>query len=112
MLLILKKWKPVPFLGNYPLFYSGVLALLIVGIIGVFGIIDFDKLFNAFHKVVFPGKTNWLFDPRYDEVILILPEKFFMNCAILMGSGLLTLSITSIVYSVIKKNKLYKLAVA
>ncbi|MDY6096348.1 MAG: DUF1461 domain-containing protein [Oscillospiraceae bacterium] len=31
----------------------------------------------------FPGKTNWLFDPRTDQIILILPDTYFRNCAIL-----------------------------
>ena len=31
----------------------------------------------------FPGKTNWIFDAATDQVILILPEVYFRNCAIL-----------------------------
>ena len=31
------------------------------------------------------GKTNWVFDARTDQVILVMPETFFRNCAILIG---------------------------
>ena len=109
VLYLLKVWRVYDFFGYSPLFYGGILSLLLVAIVGVFGIIDFNKLFTVFHKLFFPGKTNWQFDPRYDEVILILPQKFFMNCAILMGVGLLTLSILSIVYGVLKRYKFHKL---
>jgi len=108
LLLGLKKWKVVNFFNYSPLFYSGIISLLIVLLIGMFGIIDFNKLFNVFHKLFFPGKENWQFDPRYDEVIMILPQDFFMNCAILMGVGLLTLSSISIVYGILKRYKFYK----
>ena len=91
--------------GYSPLFFSGIITIVLVALIGVFGLIDFDLLFEVFHKVFFPGKENWIFNPAYDEVILILPEQFFMNCAIMIGSTLFILSLSSILYGIIRKKK-------
>ena len=44
--------------------------------------INFDAAFIIFHKIFFPGKSNWIFDYRVDEIINILPEQFFLSCAI------------------------------
>ena len=37
----------------------------------------------------FPGKDNWIFDPATDQIILVMPQVFFRNCAILIGGVLL-----------------------
>ena len=95
--------------GFSPLFLSGIITVGLVVALGVFGLINFDLLFECFHKVFFPGKDNWVFDYRYDEVILILPEEFFMNCAIMIGSTLFILSFLSIGYGIIKKIRKGKL---
>ena len=52
--------------------------------VGGLAALDFDRAFVVFHSLFFPGKTNWLFDPRTDEIINILPQEFFMNCALLI----------------------------
>ena len=54
--------------------------------------INFDKAFTIFHKIFFPGKDNWVFDSRYDQIIRILPQEFFRNCAIIIGITLLILA--------------------
>lgn len=58
-------------------------------IVGGLAALDFDRAFTVFHTIFFPGKDNWLFDPMTDPVILILPEEFFRNCALLILAGLL-----------------------
>ena len=52
--------------------------------------LDFSRAFTVFHAVFFPGKDNWLFNPATDEIILIMPERFFLNCALLIGAVLLS----------------------
>ena len=65
--------------------YLGSCGLLIFAtVLFVIFAIDFDKAFITFHHIFFPGKTNWIFDPSKDEIIRILPEEFFRNCAILI----------------------------
>jgi integral membrane protein (TIGR01906 family) len=43
--------------------------------------IDFRSVFLLFHKVFFSNDL-WIFDPRRDEIIKILPQSFFMYCAL------------------------------
>ena len=62
----LKKVRPHLFCGHGP------------------GALDFDRAFVIFHALFFPGKTNWIFNWWEDPVILILPQTFFRNCAILI----------------------------
>ena len=53
-------------------------------VVGGLAAADFDRAFVIFHTLFFPGKDNWIFDPRKDEIINILPQDFFMHCAILI----------------------------
>lgn len=84
------RWK-----GKNVGFWSGILLLGVFAVLGILGAIDFDKFFTAFHHLFFPGKTNWVFDPRYDQIIKILPEEVFMMfalmivCLILLSCGIL-----------------------
>ena len=63
---------------------SGVLTLAIPMVFGCAIAIDFNKAFVLFHKLFF-SNDDWLFDPATDEVITILPEEFFMQCAVLIA---------------------------
>lgn len=85
-------------------FYSGLLALVIPVVVGALAAIDFDRAFSVFHKVFFPGKDNWIFDPVTDEIIKVMPVEFFMNCAILIGVSIVCLSVILIVAEVIRCN--------
>ena len=44
---------------------------------------DWQKLFVTFHQLVFRN-DYWLFDPAVDPVILILPDGYFEQCAVLI----------------------------
>ena len=91
--------------GFHPLFFSGAIVILLVIIIGIFGMIDFYKLFEAFHKLFFPGKENWEFDEDVDEIIKILPENFFALCAAWIGGHVLIFDIISITYGIKTRKK-------
>ena len=67
--------------------------------IGGLAALDFDRAFIVFHHLMFPGKENWLFDIRTDPIILILPEEFFRNCAILILAILLLSCILIILHA-------------
>lgn len=45
-------------------------------------LVNFNQFFIDFHKVLFRN-SDWLFDPRFDPVILVLPESFFSQCFLL-----------------------------
>lgn len=102
----LKKIEIQKYFKFNPIFFSSIIAILIPLVVGILASIDFDRAFEVFHAIFFPGKDNWLFDPRTDQIILVMPQEFFRNCAILIGSSLLIITITSIVISIIKRNKL------
>ncbi|WP_241559489.1 TIGR01906 family membrane protein [Lacticaseibacillus hulanensis] len=44
--------------------------------------LNFNAFFIAFHKVLFRN-NDWLFDPRTDPIINVLPEDFFAICFVL-----------------------------
>ncbi len=72
--------------------------------VGIFALINFDALFLIFHKVVF-SNDDWLFDPVTDPIINMLPETFFLQCAlIIICTMLLGAAIALIVYFVKRRN--------
>ncbi len=77
------------FRGHGPGFWAGALAAALVTAVAGLAALDFDRAFTLFHAIFFPGKDNWLFDWRTDQIILVMPEAFFRNCAILIAAVLL-----------------------
>ena len=59
---------------------SGAITLAVPAVIGIAVLTNFDWAFNLFHSLLFADST-WLFNPKLDEIINILPSKFFMHCA-------------------------------
>ena len=84
--------RPVSLLGQSPLTLGGILSVASISLVGLFALIDFDAMFALFHKIAFPGKDNWIFDPTTDEIIKILPESFFLACALFIVIGALLLA--------------------
>ena len=83
LFLVSRRIKPHRFAGRAPSFWAGGITIGLFLIVGILGAMDFDRAFTVFHSIFFPGKTNWLFDPNTDQIIQILPEIYFRNCAIL-----------------------------
>lgn len=86
-------------------FIAGVGTLSLFLILALLASIDFDVAFTIFHKIFFPGKDNWLFNPNYDPIIMFMPQNFFMNCAILICASIMTISISHIVFDVVRRKK-------
>lgn len=86
-------------------FWSGVSLLGVSGITAVLAASDFDRAFVVFHKIFFPGKDNWFFDYKTDQIILILPEAFFRNCAILVGVLAVTACVGMMVFDIVMRKK-------
>ena len=105
----LKKIEIKKYFKFHPVFYSSIIAILIPVVVGVLASIDFDRAFEVFHTIFFPGKDNWLFNPRTDQIILVMPQEFFRNCAILIGSSLLVITVTTIIVNVIRRRKIIKI---
>lgn len=62
---------------------AAILTFIIPILLGIPFIIDFSKAFVVFHEIAF-SNDYWIFDPRIDPVIKILPEWFFMYAAFLI----------------------------
>lgn len=97
---VFELWKPFKMSIT---FCSGAYTLAGFAIIGGLAALDFDKAFTIFHAIFFPGKENWIFNPLYDRVILIMPQDFFMNCAILILVSIILLCLGCIAYGLIPR---------
>jgi len=62
---------------------ASIFTFVIPVLLSIPFIVDFNKAFVAFHEIAF-SNDYWLFDPRIDPVINILPEWFFMYAAFLI----------------------------
>ena len=93
------------FLNKTPYFYSGIINILLPLLIGVIAVIDFEAVFDVFHLIMFPGKTDWLFNPKTDQIINILPIEFFASCAALIGVSLIVISVLYIIIHFKTKQK-------
>ena len=100
------KEKPARLAGRGPSFWAAVAIIVCFGGFGAFMASDFDRAFALFHKIFFPGKTNWIFNPRTDQIILVMPEEFFRNCAILIGALLVFFTVLYLAAGRKKKNPL------
>jgi integral membrane protein (TIGR01906 family) len=100
-ILLLRRLGKAPSLRRAA-FFAGAGAITLPLAVGGLAALDFNRAFVIFHHIFFPGKDNWMFDPRTDEIILVLPQEFFRNCAILIGAGLLVMSVALMILS---KNK-------
>jgi integral membrane protein (TIGR01906 family) len=81
--------RPARLGGHGPTFWAGAGLGAAFLLVGGWAALDFDRAFVVFHTLFFPGKDNWLFDPNTDQIINILPQQFFMDCAILILALLL-----------------------
>lgn len=62
---------------------SGIVSLVLPTIVLLLCSINFEKTFELFHKLFFRN-DYWLFDPKTDPVITILPETYFLHCALVI----------------------------
>lgn len=100
-----KKWGPYRLGRHSAAFWAAVLSVTAPIMIGFLAALDFDRAFVIFHSLFFPGKTNWVFDWHADQIIRVLPQEFFRNCAILIGGGLVTMAGGILVWERRKRKK-------
>lgn len=65
------------------LLLAGILTVGIPAVLAVLIALNWDRVFVLFHKIVF-NNDYWIFDAATDPVITILPDTFFMHCALLI----------------------------
>lgn len=67
---------------------SPVIMCILPILVGLACSIDFNRVFTLFHEVVFRN-DDWLFSPYEDPIILFLPERFFLQCALIIVATVL-----------------------
>lgn len=113
-LMLLKRFGKIKintYKGFSPFFYSAVAALVIPLFLVIFISLNFEKAFRVFHKIFFKGKSNWVFNPNTDEIINILPEQFFMNCAILIAASIFVLSFVFLLTEILRNKNRFQFTV-
>lgn len=66
------------------LLVSSITTLVLPIIVGIGTFLNFDQLFILFHQLFFRNDL-WLFDPSTDPIIEMLPDTFFMHCALFIA---------------------------
>lgn len=77
LIWMLRKEKP---------FYLKWASWFMVGIPAIIGVLiamNWNRVFVLFHELMF-ANDYWLFDPNTDPIIRLLPDGYFMHCAILI----------------------------
>ncbi|MGN0299161.1 MAG: TIGR01906 family membrane protein [Lachnospiraceae bacterium] len=76
---IIWKWKK----DRIFLKWASIFTVVIPVIVGILVALNWDAVFITFHKLCFKN-DYWIFDPSTDPVIEILPDAYFMHCAIMI----------------------------
>ena len=76
-------------------------------VLGILVALFWDKVFVIFHKLFFDN-DYWIFDYRTDPIILLLPDEFFMHCALLIFGGVLLGAIVCTVCYLILQKRMVK----
>lgn len=97
--------RPARLLGRGFPFWGSVGLGGTFAVIGGLASLDFDRAFVMFHALFFPGKDNWLFDWRTDPIILILPQEFFLSCAVAILAIILILCAVFILFDLFSNKK-------
>ena len=92
-------------LGRY-MFKGMFVNWLIMGLLGIMILFDFNKYFTYFHLIFFTNDL-WLLDPETDLLIQMLPEEFFIDIAKQIGLSFLmyVATIQGIGYAIYKKGR-------
>lgn len=82
---------------------TGILSVAVPSAVGIGVALNWDMAFVIFHKIFFANDL-WLFDPYTDPVIRILPDTYFLACAVMIISLVILSSILCLTaYFILKK---------
>jgi integral membrane protein (TIGR01906 family) len=81
LLLILSAAKAV---SRKTLRVSAIITIIVPLLLNCAFSINPDRAFVIFHLIFFKGKS-WIFDPKLDELIKILPVDYFVHCAYVLA---------------------------
>lgn len=82
--------------------YRRTLAVftVLILVLGIAVSQNFSKVFEIFHHIFFDNDL-WLFDPRYDYMIRMLPEGFFFDIVLRIGGFFVGFLVVSFLLSII-----------
>ncbi len=81
---------------------ASILTVALPAVLGLFVALNWDRAFVTFHHLAFDN-DYWLFDPLTDPVITILPDTFFLHCALMiLGCVVLGSVVCGVVYRKVK----------
>lgn len=84
---------------------TSILAVALPAVLGLLVALNWDWAFVTFHHIAFDN-DYWIFDPLTDPVITILPDTFFMHCALMiLGCVVLGSVVCGFVYRKCKNTK-------
>lgn len=63
--------------------WTSLLSAVLPTVIGIAVALNWDWAFLTFHELAF-NNDYWLFDPATDPVINILPDAYFLHCAVMI----------------------------
>ena len=77
----------------WSLIYTSLHSLIMMGAVIVLAINDFTSAFIKFHEMFFSNDL-WLLNPATDRLIQMLPEGFFLDMALSIGTTHLSITFT------------------
>lgn len=78
--------------------WTAILTLAVPAAVGLLIAANWEAVFVTFHKICFRN-DYWIFDPATDPVITILPDAYFMHCAIMIiGLIILASAVCGLIY--------------
>jgi integral membrane protein (TIGR01906 family) len=75
---------------------GGIASILFAAAIVIYLGLDWDTFFVRFHETFF-NNDYWIFDAAVDPSILILPDGYFMACAVMIFALVIGLSIAAVI---------------
>lgn len=87
---------------------SPIIVCVLPLLIGLACAIDFNRIFVLFHELVF-NNDDWLFSASEDPIILFLPERFFLQCALIIVATVLLGCAVLLALYFVQKSKQKKL---
>ncbi len=63
---------------------GGGITVLLIGLVALASLVDFDALFLQFHYLSF-SNSLWMLDPATDRLIQLFPQGFFYDAALRIG---------------------------
>ena len=86
---------------------GAVVTVAFLGAVMLWALIDFNSIFYFFHILSFSNDL-WLLDPATDYLIMMFPEGFFFNTAVLIVATIITAALVTWIAAYVAKKALQR----